>query len=249
MAIGAFVPLVFFIAIVGSVGLRLVALWRRTRELPELSLGLGLLIVACSVPLTAIGRVPATALTPLGRGSFAAGLAALAVGLSLMVFFNYRVFRRGSLWGRALFLFIAALVFGAVVYMSGANFQGESVDAIKRTMRPGTLTIMAALLLLFAWGTGESLRCRAALLRQLRLGLGDPLVANRFLLWAIAGLASAAFVAVLTGCVLAGMTILREPIALSAIAGAGSIMSASWYLTFFAPQRYRRFIREHAASH
>jgi hypothetical protein len=49
--------------------------------------------------------------------------------------------------------------------------------------------------------------------------------------------------------VLAGMTIPREPVAMATIAGAGTIMSASWYLTFFAPLRYQRYIRARAAAH
>jgi hypothetical protein len=102
LAIGAFVPLVFFVLIVGSVGVRLVSLWRRTRQLPELALGAGLLIVSFSMPFTAIGRAPVTAMEPIGRTCFAAGLYAIALGLSLLVFFNYWVFRRQSGWGRAL---------------------------------------------------------------------------------------------------------------------------------------------------
>ena len=118
MAIGAFIPLVFFVVILGSVGVRLVALWHRTRQTPELALGAGLLIVSLSMPLSAVGRLPATAMEPIGRACFAAGLFAVALGISLTVYFNYYVFRRGSGWARVLLLAISSLLFAAVAYMS-----------------------------------------------------------------------------------------------------------------------------------
>ena len=98
MSIGAFVPLACFVLILGGVGVRLVALWRKTGQIPEMTLGFGLLIVCSSMPLSAVGRVPAVALEPIGRICFSIGLLLAAVGISLIVYFNYWVFRRGSSW-------------------------------------------------------------------------------------------------------------------------------------------------------
>ncbi len=248
MAAGAFVPLVFFIAIVGSVGFRLARLWLRTRGVPEGSLGLGLVIVTCSMPLSGLGRVPTLAMEPVGRVCFALGMVAAAIGLSLIVSFNYWVFRQNSLWARLLLWSLCMTMGAAVVYMSAANFGGESVTAIKQLMRPGTLSLLGAILVSFLWGGAESLRYRAALRRQLALGLGDPVVANRFLLWGTASVTCSFLMIVIVSCVLSGMTILQEPAPLVAIAAAGCIMSASWYLTFFAPKGYQRFIRERASA-
>jgi hypothetical protein len=58
--------------------------------------------------------------------------------------------------------------------------------------------------------------------------------------------ASSLLLLVLIACVMTGMTILHEPAPLMTMAMTGSIMSASWYLAFFAPERYLRFIRERA---
>ena len=247
MAIGAFLPLALFVGILGTVGLRLVLLWRRTREIPEMSLGFGLVIVSLSMPVSAIGRAPATAMEPLGRICFAGGLALAVTGIALMVFFNYWVFRRGTAWAKALLVLMGALLVTSIAYMSVANFQGDSVLEIKTVMRPGTLTLMVTILACFAWAALESFRYHAALRRQLVLGLADPVAANRFLLWGVAGATCSILMAVIIACVLTGMTILREPIPLLAIAACGVIMSASWYLTFFAPPGYQRFIRERAA--
>ena len=244
MAAGAFVPLLFFVAIVGSVGFRLVRVWWRTRQVPEGCLGLGLVIITCSMPLSGVGRVPTLALEPAGRICFSLGLVATAISLSLIVFFNYWVFRRSSRWARLLMWSLCMTLGAAVVYMSAANFSGDSITAIKQTMRPGTVSLMSAILLSFLWGGAESFRYRAALRRRLELGLGDPVIVNRFLLWGIANVTCSLLMIVIIGCVLSGMTILREPAPLVAIAAAGGSMSATWYLTFFAPQSYRHFIRE-----
>jgi hypothetical protein len=248
MAGGAFVPLAFFIAIVGSVGFRLVRLWRKTRQLPEGSLGFGLVLLTCSMPALGVGRVPAIAMEPFGRLCFSLGLLAAALGLSLTVFFNYWVFRRNSPWARVLLWCLCMILGAAVAIMSAANFTGENITAIKQTMRPATLSLMGVVLVSFLWGSAESFLQRAATKRQLALGLGDPVIANRFLLWGIASLTCSLLMVVIIGFVLSGMTIMREPASLAALGAAGSIMSAAWYLTFFAPQSYHRFVRNRAAA-
>lgn len=248
MAIGAFVPLALFVVILGSVGVRLVMLWRRTRELPELSLGAGLLLVSLSMPFSAVGRLPATALEPIGRICFSAGMFAIAAGISLMVCFNYLVFRRGSAWGLALLALLCGMLLGAAAFMSLANGAAESVVASIRAMRPGTLAMLATILICFGWGGSESFRCRRAQTRQMALGLGDAVVANRFWLWCVASITSSLLLLVLIGCVMAEMTILREPAPLMTISAAGTVMSMSWYLTFFPPERYLRLIRQRAAA-
>jgi len=247
MAISAFIPLALFVSILGCVGLRLTGLWQRTRQVPEMTLGFGLLLVSLSMPLSAVGRAPALAMELVGRLCFGGGLWVTATGLGLIVFFNYWVFRRHSRWGQALLAAIVGLLVCSVAYMSAVNFTGSSVDEIKGAMRPGTLTLVAAVGLGFAWAAFESLHYWKASRRRRALGLADPVVTNRFLLWGVASLTSCALMAVIIGCVLSGMTILREPLPLAAMAASGCLMSASWYLTFLAPAGYQRFIRELSA--
>lgn len=247
MAIGAFVPLAAFVVILGSVGLRLTLLWRRTRQVPEMALGLGLLTVALSMPLSALGRVPTLALEPVGRLCFGAGLGVAVLGVSLMVFFNYYVFRRGTGWAFALFATIVALLVVSVGYIASVNFTGDDVAQIKRTMRPATLAMVAAVGLAFAWSAVESLREWSASRRRQAIGLADPVVTHRFLLWGVASATSCALMAVVVACVLKDMTIMREALPLAAMAASGSVMSVTWYLTFLAPARYERFVRDRAA--
>jgi len=247
MAIGAFIPLVAFVLISGGVGVRLVGLWRRTRELPELSLGGGLMLVSVAMPFTAIGRMPDLALDPIGRLGFGLGMGLIGLGVSSIVFFNYWVFRRGSGWGLGFLALLVASLMGSVGGMAWWNFHGESVEAIKTTMRPAVLTLLGTIGLSFLWGAAESFGYRVAVGRRLALGLGDPVMANRFLLWSSANATCAILVIVIGMCVRMGMTILREPVPLIVIGLCGTVMSASWALTFFAPQSYLQFVRDRAA--
>jgi hypothetical protein len=208
-----------------------------------MTLGFGLVLLSVSVPLSTVGRLPATALEPVGRVCFGIGLSISALGMALMVFFNYWVFRRGSRWALALFAVIDALLVGSVAYISAMNFTGSSIDEIKLAMRPGTLTMLGGVGLAFAWAGAESLAYWRTSRRRLALGLADPVVTHRFLLWGIASATSFVLLVVVVACVLSGMTIMREPLPLAAMAASGCVMSASWYLTFLAPARYERFIR------
>lgn len=242
MAVGAFGPLAVFVLIAGGVGFRLTRLWWRTSGVPEGSLGVGLLMLTLSIPLTAVGRVPQIAMQPIGRLSFGTGLVAAAVGLCLMSYFNREVFRRDEAWAAALIVVTWASLLGSVLYMSAANFVGEDVHAIKLAMRPGTVTLMTTVMACFAWAGVESFLSYAAARRRLALGLSDRMAVNRFLLWGLSNLACSLQVAALVGCVLAGMVIMREPVPLAILAACGIVMSVCWYFTFFTPARYRRLV-------
>lgn len=247
MASGAFIPLVAFVLILGGVGCRLVLLWRKTREVPEGALGAGLLILGVATPLTAVGRIPDLGLEPIGRTCFGLGLVLVAVGISLIVFFTYWVFRRGSVWGGSFAAVVSTTLIGAAMGMAWWNALGESLEAIKLAMRPAATTLLGATLCAFVWSAAESFLYRRTVVRRLALGLGDPVMANRFLLWGCANATCTVLIAIIAGCLAAGMTILREPVPLALIGMAGATMSTCWALTFFAPQRYLAYVRARAA--
>jgi hypothetical protein len=173
---------------------------------------------------------------------------AIWIAISFMIFFTYWVFRRGTAWAEALLAALSLVLAFASVYISIQNFSGDSVADVKARMRPGTLALMGAILVGFFWSGLESFRYRAALRRQLALGLVDAVLVDRFLLWGIASATVGVLVLVIAACVIAGMTIMREPAPLVALAAAGCVMSAAWYLTFFAPPSYQRWIRARAGQ-
>ena len=99
----------------------------------------------------------------------------------------------------------------------------------------------------FAWTGFESLRLYRQLRRRRALGLADGVVTNRFLLWGIAGCTAVVLCGSNVGFLLAGKAILLEPVSLYTVALCGTVMSATWYLTFFPPAFYLRLIG--GASH
>ena len=248
MAVSAFVPVTVFVLVVGTIGWRLLALWRRTRQTPELLLGLGLVLMSCvAVPLSGAGRIPGMAETPVGRTCFALGMCTIAVAAMLLIAFTQRVFRAGDSWARCFAVGVSFVIAGAVTWMSYVNFVGASVAEIVPRMRPGTLALIGSMLVCFGWASAESFRYHANLKRRLALGLADPVLVDRFLLWGVSSGANSVLLVVLLACVQSGMVILREPVSLTAIAILGSVMSGAWYLTFLAPESYLKFVRERAA--
>jgi hypothetical protein len=232
------------------VGVRLLLLARRSRQLPEIVLGSGLLIVAfAGLPLAAMGRIPATVGTPLGHTVFAVGIGFVMLGLALLYVFTWRVFRPDSRWALS-FVVVAACVLAVVGFgIAYRGSQGSSLAEILPRTRGWALAIMAMVGLQFAWSAGESFLYFRSLRRRLALGLADPVVVNRFLLWGLSAAASALLCGGLALCVRVGMTILTDATPLNLIALTGSVASVSSFLTFFPPETYQRYLRRRVGQH
>ena len=164
----------------------------------------------------------------------------------MLFLFTWSVFRVGSRWGRAGLgaALLALAVIAAGIIRAGAP--GGSLEAILDRTRPWAVGIVAMLMLCFAWTGSESLHCWRKLRRRQALGLADPVVTNRFLVWGIGGMAGVALCLPNIHSLLAGRAILVEPAALSVMAGTGVLLSATWYLTFFPPAAYLRRLRRRA---
>jgi len=244
MAASAFVPVAVFVLVVGTIGWRLLALWRRTRERPELLLGLGLVLMSCAaIPLAGVGRIPGVAESLPGRTCFALGMGSIAVASWLLIAFTQQVFRPGAAWAKAFAVAVSGVVAAAVVWISSVNFTGATVAEIVPRMRPGTLALIGCMFVCFGWASAESFQYYGALRRRLALGLADPVVVDRFYLWGVSSGANTLLLAVLLYCAGSGMVIMRDPFSLTAIAAVGTLMSAAWYLTFLAPYRYLAYVR------
>jgi hypothetical protein len=112
------------------------------------------------------------------------------------------------------------------------------------------------------WVSIESFRYYLLLRRRLRLGLADPVLANRFLLWAIWAAAvflnlSADPAARLAYAISAGMgggelsAEIAAPIVLVTISvtmALGAVSAVTLFLTFFATESYRRWVESGSTS-
>ena len=158
------------------VGLRLVLLSRRTGLLPERLIGVSLFLAG------GLGTALLVAASFAGEARWlVATISVLMINLGVVALgvFNWRVFRP-TLFGATLVAACIALLFLSMIV---DRLAGEYLGASRGVF---SITVdYAGRLILYGWATYESLRQYALARRRVRIGLTEPLVANRFLLWGI----------------------------------------------------------------
>jgi hypothetical protein len=229
------------------VGIRLLALAARTRRLHEAAVGLALFAAGgLGGLLYFLGTSRAEELGTLAVWVRGSGRLCLSVGALTLWAFTWRVFRPGSRWAAALFALASSAVVAAFVGEGFATGFGGG-DYAGVWSRLG----VASRGLAFLWAAVESLRHFGLMRRRQRIGLADPLVVNRFLLWGIA--TSAAF-----GIYLVALMNLLQNTSHDVAAGVfepawalltslfGLISGVCMWLAFLAPAAYRRWIESAA---
>jgi len=225
------------------VGCRLIVVARATRHLPELALGLSQLLgTALGYPLLGAAFFLSKRGDALSGPLLLAGAVVVAGSAWMFFLFTWRVFRRRERWAAAL------SASGAVVLVSSAAISAIEIN------RSGGYAIAYADVLLpvlvfnvttgvaYGWSAIESLTYYTKVRRRVVLGLSDPVVADRFLLW---GLTSVMLTIIVGFCL--GMLLLRaNPIGsvlgalVFACLGLGQ-MSCLW-LAFVPPRAYTRWV-------
>jgi hypothetical protein len=224
------------------VGIRLLALGVRGRQLPELALAATyLLFGAIGYPLGAFARALAANGDSAAGGWLAVALAVQNFGIAGVFFFVGRVFRPD---GSGPPLAALGAVILAVSWM-GHAFDPGFEGALSRG--PWYYLGLATRASAFVWGAVEAFSYSALLRRRVALGLVDPVVANRMWLWG----ASSAWIAVAFGVFTLGTLthdgVNATPIVL-ALSGCGIAAAAAMTLAFFPPARYRRWLVAGAAA-
>lgn len=164
------------------VGSRLLILAWRTHKAPELfaataMLGMGPFGFGLTVSSTLL--IPHSTLGANLLWAFAA--LALNVGSAGAFLFSYRVFYPGNNRVRTIIgCFIVALI--GLWFIEAHLTAFEAAEPASFATRAADWLRGIALL----WGGTESLRYWAQLRKRINLGLADPIVARRFLLWGIA---------------------------------------------------------------
>jgi hypothetical protein len=242
VAMAATVGTLFAVWIV--TGVKLMRLARRTRALPEFLLGLSLLTMAgLGYPLSVVAQF---------AGRYAVPVTLLAstcsnTGIALLIVFTARVFHDGSrLAWAAVGALVTLLVIQAAGYVLGQALAATPADKVAATLRwgAGSLALSGAA---WGWTAVESLRFHALLRRRVQLGLADPVVANRMLLWGLmAGLAVAAVV-IDTALLYAGGEQGRLVLLPLVTAAAGLLVSVCMVLAFWPPAGYLARVRGTAA--
>jgi hypothetical protein len=164
------------------VGVRLVCLARRTRELPELMIGSSFLSGAMiGHPATLASELLASESSGLAWPLATAGTIGLAVATVCILVAWWRIYHPASRWGPWVVSLWTALV--AVV---GAMELGRPLAELApgaNPWEPHRMVVQGGAFLAIAW---SGFRYHAMLRRRMRIGLADPVVANRIWLWSVA---------------------------------------------------------------
>lgn len=228
----------FFVSL--WVGIRLVTLWLRTRQLPELLMGVGVL----GIGPVGFGLVMVAAATASDRNepSAVAALSALAVaiGAGAKYLFNWRIYHPDSPGAAAAAL--AGIATLAVAWIGDAATTGFAPAS---WTQPGWVLVrQAGQLGCLFWGAAEALRWWRRMRRRQAIGLSDPLVANRFLLWAVG--AGTAGLGSLVGTVVGlayGRALEELPALTVAMSLFGLVSAGALWLAFVPPETYKRRVR------
>lgn len=215
-------------------GVRLLVGRNDERGLPDRLVGLFFLCLGLGAfpALTAPNpRVVRPDLAPIGM---AVGHGIVSVGFAALYLFVWRCFGPDTGWRRALAIAGADLLL--LLWLAQGWFD--------RFSAPGGWPLHAASALrglALVWAFGETVRYQALMRRRLAIGLADPIVANRFLLWsAWTGSLLLAITTVVTARALdvygpETSSAIRLPIVLTVLS-LGLTSAGSLWLAFFPPR-------------
>jgi hypothetical protein len=234
---------VFFLASL-AIGARLVALAARTRRQPELLIGMGIL----GIGPTALGSMMAAAAlagTTSGRALTGLAYMAIAVGSTAACVFNWRVFRPDGPWAR-IWVRATPVLYAVAIATEGAT------TGFANPLQPGPAGLAVSTLCAtnLLWGAGESLRYWLLMRRRLRLGLADPLVTNRFLLWGLGiGAAGIGSVISLVVQLTTGNAMAELPALMLSNSLHGLTSAVLMWIAFVPPAAWKRFVLESHRAH
>lgn len=240
-----------FVLASAVVGLRLVGLARRTGQRPELLLGLGILgtaVLGYGILIGAAvlrGEGLGESADPLQQALRATGGLLHDAGVTMILLFVRTVFRPAERWA-------LALLAAALLMLWGGHLGWELTNRYRSGL-PGNAFWWLRNFVIWTyplWTLVESYRYYGLLRRRQALGLADPLVTNRFLLWGSAalGTALAIWTSNLPYLLLDRPEVLRAwtPAIQVATATFGLVTVTLYGLTFFAPAWYRRWVTSSA---
>ena len=233
---------VFFVVSL-AIGVRLLLLWNRTSQMPELLIGAGILAIG---PAALSAHLVAAAVREshpaLASGVALVAILAAATGTVTTAVFNGRVFRPDARWARLApvgfyFLFVAALGWEA----------GVTGFADPLELGPGALLSSSLLSVCMLWGASESLLYWRQMRRRLEIGLAEPLITHRFLLWGL-GIGAAGWGSALSlaGQQLLGRGMADVPLLMLSNSMHGLLAAVLMWVAFVPPAAYRRWLAARA---
>jgi hypothetical protein len=231
MAEGAYAAQLFAAVFFMIAGVRLIRLSFRTGEAPERLLGFYFALTGASYLGWVLPNI--VALGPLAETTDYASWIVYCIGVVPYLVFTRILFRPESRWPHWVVAgCVLALALGTTVLtLNGDQYPGLS--------NPFYWIQWAGYTVPCVWMTIEAMRCRRDSVRRARIGLADPIVMNRYLLFAFFG--GFQVLACLSDILLTIEYATNQAASESADLLLGSFelagIAALW-LTFFPPEKY-----------
>jgi hypothetical protein len=226
-----------------AVAARLLLVYRRLREPPELFLGLAYLLAGTfGWGVLLVGALTTPRGQAVGEIYQAWSVVVDDLGTFCFYLFIWYVFRRRSAVARAV-LGAIALVF-VVSIVRDIVLKGETFGP-----PPGSATTLAAAAArtaVFAWMAVEAFSSYFAFRRRARVGLGNPVVASRLLLWGISAVTMFALSAVATVLYVTATDVVDATSRQNQAGGLygllGALAATALWLAFFPPKSYHGWL-------
>jgi hypothetical protein len=218
-------------------GVRLIRLSLRSQKSPEFLLGMtlflwGLAYFCWQIPV-------ATANQPLTRPLFFAGRVFTCAATIFFASFARIAFRSQARWAKYLVFAIAIGVFAGIA----GSFAVGDWEGVRPLSNPWWWADWAAALVALSWVGVEGFINYLNLRHRARLGLCDPLVCNRYLLWGITGVIWAVFYGMVALQNIEFETQQAWSITMDRANSAADITGVALvWLIFFPPRFYQRWI-------
>ncbi|MGI9591305.1 MAG: hypothetical protein ACR2P8_08050 [Myxococcota bacterium] len=238
MEIAVWISLAVFLVTSSVVGGRLLLLSSRTGQLPELLIGVGILgIGPLGLGLSMLAWLPGRS-TILGVTLVGCSFLALFIGAASQYVFTWYVFHQGDRWARpacvVAVLLLASAYAGDILENGLINRdRGGFWFWLGTSLRAGVL----------GWVATEAFVYWLRMKRRLRLGLADPVVTNRFLLWSLGSAFAFLGSSIGAGVIAAtGFGSRLIPALALVLCAHGLLAAVAMWLAFLPPPRYRRWI-------
>jgi hypothetical protein len=235
--------LLLFVVVSSVTGLRVLLLARRSRGVPELLMGSGMVSIAALGYPASLAAGFGGSVGDLNLPLYAIGSFLTQLGVALIYAFTWQVFRPGAGWAKALVAAGSAIMLASLVGTAAA-LAGAAPETLSHIAARSWLGVaMVGYTSGFLWTAVEGVVHYRSALRRVAFGLADPVVANRFLLWGVFGLMATGinFASALGNWM--GIDPSRSPVVLVPMGVLGAGASLAMSLAFFPPARYLAWLR------
>ncbi len=230
------------------VGVRLLWLAHRTREWPEFCIGAGLIgVVSIGFPVLMSSGYGSGSVAQVKVPLVMLGFGAILFGVINLYAFTWRTFRPTAAWARTLVVF-ATIACAFVLAGTVRALLTAPADAVAFEVTQGwTAWLRVFFVGTYGWTGIESLLQYRMARRRLALGLSQPVVVNRLLLWGLMGALEVVINAADLLLHLNGLSPMSDGRAMAVTAGGGVCASVLIYLTFLPPLAYREWVERRAS--